>query len=1434
MMKNLIIKTGIVAAIVLLNANSASAFGPNRWKKLLDKSERVFTYGDYGKCFDMTARVKNQMLKKGADTNSLFVRAALLESRYLLALKEYFRGEDSLRNAISRFDTMLKSDDPIYRDLLLIISKCYKDNGNLVKALQYAEAAQKVPNPTDPRIGDSGYVSPVILPGAHPDSIFALNVSRHILQIQLERGFFRESEPIIQQNIDYQIGIARKRFPNTDTLAKRKVIKIKRSDLKARKWVLADLYVQRADFYRAKGDNPKASSLYFENQKTLKKLVKSKSYPSLRNVYGNLLLADLDNRLEKPNKDYKKLRKRIVRSREVSVFHEFYNEVAEREIKANLEVGKSNKAKDLFLAYKIDNLNRFGFKSANYLNALKLENEYLNKNARYKRAIKREEKLKKGIGEIIPAENSANIPFNSHFFEFYRLNNRLEEALIELETNEYLAGLNFGEESPAYSVERLRLTNFNLDNETGFADAKVDYETHYDGRLTRQWHEHHPLNLEFLREYSKLKLATDQFTDAYNLSGKALKISNEKFGNNSLEYGIVMQEMAKINIRRGEFSEAESQLDNASVIVRDKAGKKSMEYYVVLMNLAEVYMANGKYDEAQATYKKAFRLLKKSDDKSKELTAGSSEDLAKLYIETGRYKSAEDILDRSLKINEVKYGKDHYKMVLPFSLLGKLFLVTGDYISAESNTRKALNIAEANLGDTSLAYLDNISQLGDIYLEMGNYADAAKIFYRELGLVIKKFGPGNIREADVYQKLAESNFLSPDANLDTIEALIGKSKSIITEKFTSTHPKYGEVLEYEAKAFMLFGKYVEAEANLQSAESIWLDKFGKKHINVAKNQLTLGDLYFYMDNLPAAEKSFTNAALAYKSIFDVNHPGYVSARSRYAKTLVAIGNLTGALKVYDQTTAQYLKFLKDLFPSLSEKEKNRYWNSIKGDFEIYTNLAVKLYPTNPKPLRNVYNFRLATKAVLLSSSTRLKERILNSGDGDLIFRFEQFSSKKELLTKALSMSADERAAAGINIAQLEKEINLLEKELSASSEDFAKEFEQNQYTWKQVKKTLKPGEYAMEIIRYRHFDKAFTDSVLYAFLVLDIKSKKAPKLVVLPNGVELEKKYYKGYRNGIKYKAKDKYSYAQFWKPVDDILMPQSKLYISADGAYNQMNIETLQDEQDAFLIDKYDVVYVSNTKDLVIAQNAEKATFEVSTGLLMGNPSFGSAEADNTSSKVSSTESLPGAEKEIEAVTKLLKDSKWSARSYIQSEATEEELKSAKSPRLLHIATHGFFMQQSEEKLEDLELKGQDIAQNPLLKSGLLLANSDDLIAGNNVYDFNKHEGVLTAYEAMNLNLDFTELVVLSACETGVGEIQAGEGVYGLQRSFLVAGADNVVMTLFKVNDEVTMKLMQTFYTKWIETGNKRTAFAEAKRIVKQSHPEPIFWGSFVMIGLD
>jgi CHAT domain-containing protein len=171
-------------------------------------------------------------------------------------------------------------------------------------------------------------------------------------------------------------------------------------------------------------------------------------------------------------------------------------------------------------------------------------------------------------------------------------------------------------------------------------------------------------------------------------------------------------------------------------------------------------------------------------------------------------------------------------------------------------------------------------------------------------------------------------------------------------------------------------------------------------------------------------------------------------------------------------------------------------------------------------------------------------------------------------------------------------------------------------------------------------------------------------------------------------------------------------------------------------------------------------------------------------------------------------------------------------SPRVVHIATHGFFI--DEQQSLETQMLDIDNYQNPLLKSGLLFVGAEELLSENNIYQFNRADGILTAFEAMNLKLDHTELVVLSACETGLGEVHAGEGVFGLQRSFIVAGAQNIIMTLFKVNDQVTQELMQDFYSAWIETGDKRSAFQKAKQNIRNKYESPIFWGSFVMVGLD
>ena len=199
-----------------------------------------------------------------------------------------------------------------------------------------------------------------------------------------------------------------------------------------------------------------------------------------------------------------------------------------------------------------------------------------------------------------------------------------------------------------------------------------------------------------------------------------------------------------------------------------------------------------------------------------------------------------------------------------------------------------------------------------------------------------------------------------------------------------------------------------------------------------------------------------------------------------------------------------------------------------------------------------------------------------------------------------------------------------------------------------------------------------------------------------------------------------------------------------------------------------------------------------------------------------------------------MLKQKGWITAEFVENLATEENVKEINSPKIFHIATHGFYKPTVQITLQD-ELKGMKprLHQNPLMRTGLLLKGAGDLM-DKTEYNYNMENGILTAYEAMSLNLDKTDLVVLSACETGLGDLEAGEGVYGLQRAFLVAGAKVLIMSMFKVDDDATQKLMLNFYQKWLNSGNMRQSFIDAKKELRVDYPEPIYWGAFMMIGLD
>jgi CHAT domain-containing protein len=197
---------------------------------------------------------------------------------------------------------------------------------------------------------------------------------------------------------------------------------------------------------------------------------------------------------------------------------------------------------------------------------------------------------------------------------------------------------------------------------------------------------------------------------------------------------------------------------------------------------------------------------------------------------------------------------------------------------------------------------------------------------------------------------------------------------------------------------------------------------------------------------------------------------------------------------------------------------------------------------------------------------------------------------------------------------------------------------------------------------------------------------------------------------------------------------------------------------------------------------------------------------------------SLPGTQAEVDSVARLLGRKGWEVQEYSGREATEEKIKDSYKPRVMLLSTHGFFYADTTP------------GSNPLLRSGLLLSGAAKTLREGRSGE--GEDGILTAYEAMNLNLDNTELVVLSACETGLGDIRNGEGVYGLQRAFQVAGARNLIMSLWKVNDEVTRELMVAFFKNWTNGMKKRAAFLKAQKEIQKKYPDPYYWGAFVMVG--
>lgn len=911
-------------------------------------------------------------------------------------------------------------------------------------------------------------------------------------------------------------------------------------------------------------------------------------------------------------------------------------------------------------------------------------------------------------------------------------------------------------------------------------------------------------------------------------------------------------------------------------IERLNYGRKSVGYIETSIAYLTFLITSQQYDKAQAFQREIKSII---DEAEPNYQAAFLQASGVLERTLGKYKKSEKLLLDALRVLEENGYFPSIEYVFCLNELGYTYTDMGKLNVVEEAYQRALDILDRLSSATDEDYVTIKSNLASLYLELGEYDKAKNLFQETLESDIEFYGPNSYYVAISYNNLG-LNSLNVE-KYEEAEDYFEKSVAIFEKEVGTDSYTYGLVATSLAKVYARNSKIEKAEEYLGKSLKSFKDTEQTDIPEYAFALFSAGVVNEFLNNLEKAEEYHEDAANLRKKILGENHPFYALSTVQLAILNWKMKDRKKAQDYYLETFDNYFTQINAYFPVLTEDEKSTfYYGKLKPAFEQFNSFVIKNQTDNKELIELMYNYQLATKGLIFYATSKVRESIINSEDEELISKYETWINQKEQLAKLFSASDMDPDQRNQKIDSLTEISDELESELSKLSSVFADNFAKTELTWKDVRDKLADNEAAVEIIRFRDFDPdkagSFTDEVFYAALIVTPDTKDHPELVVIRNGKELENKYLSNYRNAIKYQINENYSYRLFWQPIANKLDPKiERVYFSPDGVYNQISIYTLQNPKSKnFILDEIEVQLISNTKDLVASNDDGKSS---GASYLFGFPNYNMGEVEKSTDDTSGEGEqrgvrgargsrggnagdleelsrggiprglrgnmlrymrsnsllalLPGTKKEVNLIDSLYARKNEKSVVYLSEEAVEDKIKSLESPRTLHIATHGFFL---EQQTDDEFGETDKHVENPLLRSGLILAGANSFIRYGEIDADQRlrEDGILTAYEAMNLNLEDTELVILSACETGLGEVKNGEGVYGLQRAFRVAGADAIIMSMWSVDDNATQELMTLFYEEWLANGDKRQAFINAQKRLKDKWKKPYYWGAFVMVG--
>ena len=856
-------------------------------------------------------------------------------------------------------------------------------------------------------------------------------------------------------------------------------------------------------------------------------------------------------------------------------------------------------------------------------------------------------------------------------------------------------------------------------------------------------------------------------------------------------------------------------------------------------NLAILYSQMGDYNKAELLYQQCLKIKIKAFGPEHQKMATTLINLGDLYRKISDYHSAEALLTESLMILKNSLGLKHLKTAAVMTKLGDLYYTMSEFKSSETSYKRALEICKSILGSDNPNLSPILNNMSLLYLEMGDYSKAKSLINQSIAIREKAFGKSH------------SSLISNHINLGLLFYRKGDFKSAeayylkgleLSKNLNKNHPDKSSIYNNIGLLYTDMEDAKSAKKYFSKALKIKNKVFGKDDIASVDAFMNLGRLHYRMGDFKSAESLFLKSLSIRNNSLNEDHPDYAWNLMNLGMLYKDLGEFNNANKYFMSAFEDKLKLLKWNFSWLSEKERQDYWskeNIFMNELNLFASLAHEKFPMS---VELAYNSNLVSKSLLLETSKQLDNALSKANNKRLNANYRSLKLLRGNYKKLVSEGSENKDL----INRLKFESDSLDKILVNELQEYSNSKQKLDITWKKVQQNLEEGEAAIEFVRFRaHEDSAYQ----YQALIIR-KDLELPALAPLCDESQLAQ---------LEPRIDFGEYYPLVWRPIEKHLKDIHTIYYAPVGELYNLPFHSFlvprEKEGQRYLMDKYKLHQLTSTRYLAMGLKDKQKERMFPSISIVGGVNYdylpGSSNNVRVNNNFASTRDLgsasakvrflPGTVKEAKAIESVLSKNRWET-TYIQGgNAKEERLtefshKNAKG--IMHIATHGYAF--PEYSSMDTTIKEHSIrysyrySNNPMVRSGLVLAGGNWALMGSDTLTQlgAPENGVLTALEVSQLNLRNTKLVVLSACETGLGQIEGSEGTFGLKRGFKLAGVEQMIVSLWSVPDKETMELMTIFYTDLAQNLDPVSSFQYAQNQMRNNYPiDPEKWAGFVLV---